>query len=165
MRFALEVTEAVRKVWPGHKPLFFRISAQDEGGWSLEDSVILARELKTRGVDAIDCSSGGINVRSPTAAAISRRPGFQVPFAERIRRDADIATIAVGLILKPAQAEAIIQSGQADLVAIGREMLYNPFWTVHAAKALGADPEYKNMPPQYGWWLDRRARTGYEKEL
>ena len=165
MRFALEITQAVRKVWPENKPMFFRVSAQDEGGWSLDDSVILAGELKARGVDAIDCSSGGINVRSPTAAATSRRLGFQVPFAERIRRAADIPTIAVGLILNPAQANAIIEQGQADLVAIGREMLYNPFWAVHAAKALGADPQFKNMPPQYGWWLDRRARTGYEKEL
>ena len=165
MRFALEVTEAVRRHWPGDKPLLFRVSAQDEGGWTLDDSVVLARELKALGVDAIDCSSGGLNVRSPTAAATSRQPGFQVPFAERIRRDAQIPTIAVGLILKPEQAEAIIANGQADLVAIGREMLYNPFWPVHAAKALGVDPEFRNMPPQYGWWLDRRAKSGYEKEL
>jgi 2,4-dienoyl-CoA reductase-like NADH-dependent reductase (Old Yellow Enzyme family) len=165
MRFALEITEAVRKHWPQDKPLFFRVSAQDEGGWTLDDSVILARELKARGVDAIDCSSGGINVRSPTAAATSRRLGFQVPLAERIKRDADIPTVAVGLILKPEQAEAIVKDGQADLVAIGREMLYNPFWAVHAAKALGVDLEFKNLPPQYGWWLDRRAKTGYDKEL
>lgn len=160
MRFVLEVTEAVRAVWPQEKPLFFRVSAQDEGGWTLDDSVALARELKARDVDAIDCSSGGINVRSPTNAAASRRLGFQVPFAERIRRDADIATVAVGLIIQPAQAEAIIANGQADLVAIGREMLYNPFWAIHAAQALGADPEFRNMPPQYGWWLDRRAKSG-----
>ena len=165
MRFALEVTEAVRKSWPQNKPIFFRISAQDEGGWSLDDSVILAQELKARGVDAIDCSSGGINVRSPTAATVSRRLGFQVPYAAYIRDKADIPTIAVGLILKPEQAEEIIREGYADMVAIGREMLYNPYWAVHAAKALGADPEYKNMPQQYGWWLDRRAKTGYEKEL
>lgn len=165
MRFALDIAVAVRRHWPAAKPLFFRISAQDEGGWTLDDSVILARELKTRGVDAIDCSSGGINVRSPTAAANTRRLGFQVPFAEKIRREADIATVAVGLILKPEQAEAIVANGQADFVAIGREMLYNPFWAIHAAKALGADPEFKAMPPQYGWWLDRRARTGYEREL
>jgi 2,4-dienoyl-CoA reductase-like NADH-dependent reductase (Old Yellow Enzyme family) len=165
MRFALEIAEAVRARWPADKPLFFRVSAQDEGGWTLEDSVALARELKARGVDAIDCSSGGISIRSPTAAAASRRPGFQVAFAEAIRREAGIPTVAVGLILHPEQAEAIIASGQADLVAIGREMLYNPFWAVHAARALGADPEFKSMPPQYGWWLDRRARTGYEREL
>lgn len=161
MRFALEVTEAVRARWPVDKPLFFRVSAQDEGGWTLDDTVVLARELKARGVDAIDCSSGGINVRSPTASATSRRLGFQVPFADRIRREADIATVAVGLILKPEQAERIIAEGKADLVAIGREMLYDPFWAVHAAEALGADPEFRNLPPQYGWWLERRAKAGY----
>jgi 2,4-dienoyl-CoA reductase-like NADH-dependent reductase (Old Yellow Enzyme family) len=163
MRFVLEVAEAVRAVWPQEKPLLFRVSAQDEGGWTLEDSVVLARELKTRGVDAIDCSAGGINVRSPTVAAASRRLGFQVPFAERIRRDAGIATIAVGLIIKPAQAEAVIAKGQADLVAIGREMLCDPFWAMHAAQALGVDPEFQNMPPQYGWWLDRRAKSGLRR--
>ncbi len=146
-------------MWPQDKPLFFRVSAQDEGGWTLDDSVVLARELKARGVDAIDCSSGGINVRSPTAAAASRRLGFQVPFAERIRRDAGIPTVAVGLIIKPAQAEAIITNGQADFVAIGREMLRDPFWATHAAQALGVDPEFRNMPPQYGWWLERRAKA------
>lgn len=165
MRLVLDIAVAVRRHWPAHKPLFCRVSAQDEGGWTLEDSVVLARELKARGVDAIDCSSGGINVRSPTAAANTRRLGFQVPFAEKIRREADIATVAVGLIINPEQAEAIVANGQADLVAIGRELLYDPFWAVRAAKALGADPEFKAMPPQYGWWLDRRARTGYEREL
>lgn len=163
MRFALEITEAVRSVWPANKPLFFRVSAQDEGGWTIEDSVILARELKARGVDAIDCSSGGINVRSPTAAANSRRLGFQVPFAERIRREADISTVAVGLIIKPEQAESIIAEGQADFVALGRQMLYDPFWAIHAAQSLGADPTFSMLPPQYGWWLERRMRSGYEK--
>jgi 2,4-dienoyl-CoA reductase-like NADH-dependent reductase (Old Yellow Enzyme family) len=163
MRFALEIAVAVRSVWPDHKPLFFRVSAQDEGGWTIQDSVILARELKARGVDAIDCSSGGINVRSPTAAANSRRLGFQVPFAERIRREADIATVAVGLIIKPEQAEAIIANGQADFVALGRQMLYDPFWAIHAAQTLGADPTFGMLPPQYGWWLERRARSGYQR--
>lgn len=165
MRFPLEVAAAVRKQWPESKPLFFRVSAVDEGGWSLADSVILARELKARGVDAIDCSSGGINVRSPTAAATSRRKGFQVHLSETIRREAGIATVAVGLILDPRQAEAIIERGQADLVAIGREMLFNPFWTLHAAMALGVDPDFKRMPPQYGWWLAQRARSGSTQEI
>jgi 2,4-dienoyl-CoA reductase-like NADH-dependent reductase (Old Yellow Enzyme family) len=165
MRFALEIAEAVRTFWPAGKPLFFRASAVDEGGWTLEDSVVLARELKALGVDAIDCSSGGINVRSPTAASVSRRLGFQVPYAEKIRNEANIMTVAVGLIITAEQAEAIIANGQADLVAIGREMLYDPFWAVHAAKALGVDPEFRNLPPQYGWWLDKRAKSGYEREL
>jgi 2,4-dienoyl-CoA reductase-like NADH-dependent reductase (Old Yellow Enzyme family) len=165
MRFALETTKAVRASWPAGKPLFFRVSAVDEGGWTLEDSIVLARELKALGVDAIDCSSGGINVRSPTAASVAHRLGFQVPFAEKIRKEANIMTVAVGLIVKADQAEAIIANGQADLVALGREMLYDPFWAVHAAKALGVDPEFRNLPPQYGWWLDRRAKSGYEREL
>jgi 2,4-dienoyl-CoA reductase-like NADH-dependent reductase (Old Yellow Enzyme family) len=161
MRFALEVTEAVRRRWPADKPLFFRVSAQDEGGWSLDDTVALARELKARGVDAIDCSSGGINVRSPTAAATSRKLGFQVPFAERVRREAEMASIAVGLIVEPKQADAIIAEGRADLVAIGREMLYDPFWAVHAGQVLMADADFNGLPPQYGWWLSRRAKGGY----
>ena len=161
MRFALEITEAVRRVWPSGKPLFFRVSAQDEGGWSLDDSIVLARELKTLGVDAIDCSSGGINVRSSTASIVSRQIGFQVPFAEKIRKQANIMTVAVGLIIGPKQAEEIIADGKADLVAIGREMLYDPFWARHAAHELGVDPEFRTMPPQYGWWLQRRAKAGY----
>lgn len=163
MRFALEVTERVRQSWPDGKPLFFRISAQDESGWRLEDSIVLARALAARGVDAIDCSSGGINVRSPTAGASRLKLGFQVPYAEAIRRETSVPTIAVGLIVLPEQAEAIIRNDQADLVAIGREMLYNPFWAHHAAMALGADPEFRNMPPQIGWWLNRRAKSGYQQ--
>jgi 2,4-dienoyl-CoA reductase-like NADH-dependent reductase (Old Yellow Enzyme family) len=162
MRFVLEVTSAVRTRWPAHKPLFFRCSSVDEGGWTLDDSVVLARELKKRGVDAIDCSAGGIGTRSPTAAGVTRRMGFQVPYAERIRRDAEIATVAVGLIMEPEHAESIIARGQADLVALGREMLLNPFWAQHAAQKLNVDPEYRLMAPVYQWWLERRAKAGYE---
>ncbi len=163
MRFTLETAVAVRRFWPAHKPLFCRISSVDEAGWTLDDSVVLARELKARGVDAIDCSAGGINVRSPTAAGVPRRMGFQVPYAERIRRDADMASIAVGLIIEPAHAESIIANGQADLVALGREMLIDPFWAHRAARALGADPEYRLMAPVYQWWLDRRDKAGYDR--
>ena len=163
MRFALEVTERVRQSWPDSKPLFYRVSAQDETGWNLDDSFVLARELTARGVDAMDCSSGGINVRSPTAGAGRLRLGFQVPLAEAIRRETGILTIAVGLIVLPEQAEEIISRHQADFVAVGREMLYNPFWAQHAARALDADPEFKNMPPQMGWWLNRREKSGYQR--
>ena len=162
MRFPLAVAEAVRARWPAHKPLFFRISSEDEGGWTLDDSVVLARELKARGVDAMDCSAGGIGTRSPTAARVTRRMGFQVPYAERIRRDADMATVAVGLIIEPEHADAVVARGQADLVALGREMLFNPFWAHHAAAKLQADPEYRQMAPVYQWWLERRAKAGYE---
>ena len=161
MRFALEICAGIRGVWPAEKPLFFRVSAVDEGGWTLDDTVVLARELKSIGVDAIDCSASGIAIRSPTASRMSPPLGFQVPYADRVRRDAGVLTVAVGLIVDARQADAIIAEGRADLVAIGREMLLNPFWPAHAAKALGADPAFKRMPVQYGWWLDRRRKTGY----
>jgi 2,4-dienoyl-CoA reductase-like NADH-dependent reductase (Old Yellow Enzyme family) len=164
MRFALEICEAVREVWPQDKPLFFRVSAVDEGGWQLDDTVVLARELKARGVDVLDCSASGISIRSPTASREKLKPGFQVPYAERVRKDADVMTMAVGLILHARQAEQILVDGRADLVAIGRELLANPFWPAHAARELGADLDYARMPVQYGWWLNRRDKTGYAKE-
>jgi 2,4-dienoyl-CoA reductase-like NADH-dependent reductase (Old Yellow Enzyme family) len=160
MRFPLEVVETVRKAWPVAKPLFVRISSIDdiEGGWSIEDSVLFSRELKRRGVDVVDCSSGGI-ASSATAAVktlVPRVPGFQLPFAERVRREAGMRTMAVGLILTAQQAEEALQGGRADLIAIGREALYDPNWPLHAAQALGADPEMNRWPVQYGWWLTRR---------
>ena len=164
MRFPLEVTEAVRRVWPQDKPLFFRVSAVDEGGWTLDDTVVLARELKALGVDVIDCSASGISIRSPTASRVSPKLGFQVPYAERVRKDAGVMTMAVGLIVHPNQAEDILTNRQADLVAVGREILYDPFWPAHAARALGCDAEFRTLPVQYGWWLDRRRKTGYVEE-
>ena len=143
-RFTREVVDAVRRVWPERLPLFVRISSTDwtEGGWTVEDSVALARDLKTRGVDLIDCSSGG-NVAHAT---IPLGPGYQVPFAERVRREAGIPTGAVGLITEPAQAEEILQSGRADLIVMARQMLRDPYWALHAAQALG-DPA--PVPNQY----------------
>jgi 2,4-dienoyl-CoA reductase-like NADH-dependent reductase (Old Yellow Enzyme family) len=166
MRFALEVCEAIRAVWPAGKPLLFRISAQDETGWSLDDSLQLTQRLRKVGVDAVDCSSGGINSRSKnmSAATLSRQLGFQVPFAETLRRETGMPTIAVGLIIHAEQAEAIVANGQADMVAIAREMLFDPFWAVHAAATLGVDPGFDLLPKPYGWWLDRRERAGYERE-
>lgn len=160
MRFPLELVSIVREVWPDDKPVFFRCSSVDdaEGGAQIEDTVVLARELQARGVDVIDCSSGGI-LGSATAAArstLSRGPGFQIPFAERVRSDTGMKSMAVGLILTAQQAEAALQAGRADLIAIGREALYNPNWPLHAAIELGADPEFAMWPYQYGWWLTRR---------
>jgi 2,4-dienoyl-CoA reductase-like NADH-dependent reductase (Old Yellow Enzyme family) len=157
MRFALEVAKAVRAAWPAEKPLFFRVSSVDgiEGGWEIEDSVALAKELKTLGVDVIDCSSGGNNPKGATAAGLMRGLGFQTPFSEKIRKEADILTQAVGLILDGPQAEAILQEGKADLIAIGREALFDPHWPLHAARALGLE-DYERWPKQYGWWLDKR---------
>ena len=120
-----------------------------EGGWTLEDTVAFARELKARGVDLVDCSSSGL-AGSATAARVPRGPGFQVPFAARIRREAELMTMAVGLIVEPQQAEDILNKGQADLVAIGREALFDPNWPAHAERALGAagDGVFASWPVQ-----------------
>jgi 2,4-dienoyl-CoA reductase-like NADH-dependent reductase (Old Yellow Enzyme family) len=143
-RIVREVVEAVRRSWPERLPLFVRISSTDwvEGGWAVEDSVALARQLKPLGVDMMDCSSGGLvpNVRVPLG------PGYQVPFADRVRRDAAIQTAAVGLITEPTQADDIIRSGQADLVLLARELLRDPHWPLRAARTLGHDAP---VPPQY----------------
>jgi 2,4-dienoyl-CoA reductase-like NADH-dependent reductase (Old Yellow Enzyme family) len=160
MRFPLEVAKAVRESWPADKPLFLRCSSIDdvEGGWSIEDTVHFAIELKKAGVDVVDCSSGGIlgSATAATKTLVPRVPGFQIPFAERIRKEAGVMTMAVGLILTPQQAEEALQAGRADLIAIGREALYDPNWPHHAAAALGADPDFAQWPQQYGWWLVRR---------
>ena len=162
MRYPLEVVKHVRDIWPSDKPLFFRVSAIDdyEGGWTIEDSLILAKELGLLGVDVIDCSSAGI-FDSATGAAKNmprspRVPGFQVPFAQKIQEQTGIQTMAVGLILDGHQAEQILQDKKATLIAIGREVLYNPNWALHAARDLGVDPTYEQWPKQYGWWLTRR---------
>lgn len=159
LRFAFEITEAVRGVWPRDKPLFFRVSAVDGdgGAWALEDTVELAKGLKARGVDVVTCSSGGIN--GPlNMAIVPRTPGYQVPYAERVRRETGLMTCAVGLITEAEQAEAVLREGRADLIALARELLYNPNWPVHAAKALGV-PDYLDLlPPAYAWWLKRREQ-------
>jgi 2,4-dienoyl-CoA reductase-like NADH-dependent reductase (Old Yellow Enzyme family) len=135
MRFALEVIEALRAVWPERLPLFLRISATDwvDGGWDVNNSVQLARAAKERGIDMIDCSSGG----SSPHATIPLKAGYQVPFSEEIRRDAAVMTGAVGLITEPVQAEAIIRDGEADLILMAREFLREPYWPLKAAQALG----------------------------
>jgi len=143
-RFAIQVTKGVRKIWPARLPLFFRVSATDwkEGGWDLAQTIELSRILKTVGVDLIDVSSGGLvpGVKVPVG------PGYQVPFAEEIRKQAGIATGAVGMITEPAQAETILQSGQADVVLLARELLRDPYWPLRAAKTLG---EKIKAPVQY----------------
>ncbi len=160
-RMLLETVEAVRGEWPEEKPLFVRVSAVDGApeGWSLDDTIALAKDLKELGVDVIDCSSGGI-LGAATAAKGAPPPlGFQVPFAEAIKKQAGLSTQAVGLIVSPEQAEAVIAEGRADLVAIGREALLDPNWPVRAAVALGADVDWERWPQQYGWWLSRRAKV------
>jgi 2,4-dienoyl-CoA reductase-like NADH-dependent reductase (Old Yellow Enzyme family) len=159
MRYPLEVLETVRAAWPANLPLSVRISSVDgiEGGIDLADSVAFAKEAKVRGADIIDCSSGGL-MGSATAARIPRGYSFQVPFAQEIRQKADIATMAVGLILHPQQAEDILADGSADLIAIGREALFDPNWPLHAQMALESRDvaAFAAWPKQYGWWLERR---------
>jgi 2,4-dienoyl-CoA reductase-like NADH-dependent reductase (Old Yellow Enzyme family) len=141
-RFLLETVDAVRGAWPSEKPVLVRISCTDwrPDGWTIEDSVWLARELKGHGVDLLDCSSGGNHPSPPTAS-----PGFQTPFAERIRRETGLATAAVGLITGFEQAETIIRTGQADMVLLGRELLRNPYWPIHAAVRLSAQLPVPNQ--------------------
>jgi 2,4-dienoyl-CoA reductase-like NADH-dependent reductase (Old Yellow Enzyme family) len=160
MRLPLEIAEAVRREMPASMPLFLRVSSVDgtQEGWNMDDTVAFARELKARGVDVIDCSSGGI-AGSATAAQVPRSLGFQVPFAERVRKEADIPTMAVGLILEAQQAEQIVQSGQADLIAIGRQSQFNPNIAHHWAHELGINRRFEDWTPEYGWWLEKRIRT------
>jgi 2,4-dienoyl-CoA reductase-like NADH-dependent reductase (Old Yellow Enzyme family) len=147
IRLLIETSRDVRNAWPDRLPLAVRISATDwvEGGWNLEQSTELSRRLKNEGVDLIDCSSGGL----VPYAKVSVGPGYQVPFAEAIRAQAQIATAAVGMITEPKQADEIIRSGRADLVLLAREMLRVPYWPIHAAKALGQVDRVR-IPPQYG---------------
>jgi 2,4-dienoyl-CoA reductase-like NADH-dependent reductase (Old Yellow Enzyme family) len=144
MRLALRITAAVREVWPERLPLIARLSCTDwaEGGWDLEQSVELARALKAGGVDLIDCSSGG----GVAGASIPLGPGYQAGFAERIRREAGVMTGTVGLITSAAQADHALRSGQADLVMLGRQLLRDPYWPLHAAAELRAEAAW---PRQY----------------
>ncbi|MFI2611027.1 NADH:flavin oxidoreductase/NADH oxidase [Kitasatospora sp. NPDC018619] len=144
IRFALEVVDAVRSVWPEELPVFFRVSATDwltedpqdgREGWTSQDTVRLAKELRAHGVDLLDVSTGGI----VPDARIEAAPGFQVPFAEAVRRGTDLPVAAVGLITEPAQAQAVLTEGRADAVLIGRELLRNPSWARHAAAVLGGE--------------------------
>ncbi|WP_459618529.1 NADH:flavin oxidoreductase/NADH oxidase [Bordetella sp. 2513F-2] len=157
MRFALEITETVRAAWPGHLPLFFRVSAVDGPGgiWSIEDTVALAAALKERGVDVIDCSSGGLSGNT-SMPVVRRVPGYQVPFAEAVRRQTGCATMAVGLITEGGQAEAILQAGQADLIALARELIWNPNWPVHTAVHMMGHEAYHLLPPEQSVRLIRR---------
>ena len=154
-RFVREVVEAIRSVIPNEMPLFFRVSAVDgsDGEWTLEDSVALARVLKSIGVDVIDCSSGGMLSASPSRI-VPRGYGFQIPYAARIKHEADISTMAVGLIVHPLQAEEALKNNETDLIALGRELLNVPNWPLHAARYF--DGGYEAWPDVYGYWLSKR---------
>jgi 2,4-dienoyl-CoA reductase-like NADH-dependent reductase (Old Yellow Enzyme family) len=145
IRLLLQVTAAVREVWPQEWPLLVRLSATDwvEDGWNSDETVELARRLKDLGVDLIDVSSGG----TAANAEIPVGPGYQTRFADRVRREAQIATSTVGMITEPAQAEHILRTGQADLILLARELLRDPYWPLHAADDLG--DKSVPWPPQY----------------
>jgi NADPH2 dehydrogenase len=155
LRYPLEVFDAIRAAFPEHKPVGVKVSATDwvEGGWDLAQTIEFARELKKRGVDWIDASSGGVSPKQK----IPLGPGYQVPFAESIRQATGLTTMAVGLITEAKQAEEIIASGKADMVALARAMLYDPRWGWHAAAELGGQVE---APPQY--W---RSQPSTQKAL
>jgi len=140
MRFALEVYTAVRDAWPQEKPIGMRLSATDwiDGGWTPDETVVLARELKTRGCDFVDVSTGGLDLRQK----IPLSPGYQVPFGEKVRKETGIRTMSVGLITDAHQAEDVIASGKADFVVLGRGVMYDPRWAWHAAEELGAETAY-----------------------
>jgi 2,4-dienoyl-CoA reductase-like NADH-dependent reductase (Old Yellow Enzyme family) len=146
MRFPIEVFEAVRAAWPSDKPLGVRISASDwvDDGWKIEDSVVFAREMQKRGCDYVCASSGGVSDQQQLALG----PGYQVPFAERIRAETGIPTMAVGMILEPDYAESLVVDGKADMVALARGLLYDPRWPWHAAEALGVG-DVPSYPVQY----------------
>lgn len=161
MRFAIEVATETRRCWPEDKPLSIRISAVDDSGWEITHSVELARRLKEVGVDIVDCSTGGLSNATHVATSASIGYGYQVEHAERIRAEAHIMTMAVGHIIHADQAEAILQNGQADLIAIGREMLHNPNWPIDAAQKLGVEPGFAHVPSPYGYWLEKRAQSRF----
>lgn len=157
MRLCLEIVEAVRGAWPAGRPLFMRVSAVDgvNGAWNVEDTVALARAAKERGVAVVTTSSGGI-AGPGTAAPVPRVPGYHVPYAERVRHETGVLTVAVGLITEARHAEEILQKGQADFIALAREFLWNPHWPVHAARELGVPGYLDLLPRGYAWWLKRR---------
>jgi 2,4-dienoyl-CoA reductase-like NADH-dependent reductase (Old Yellow Enzyme family) len=158
MRFPLLVAEAVRAIWPAERPVFYRASVTDniEGGLTVEDSIALARALKDKGIDVIDCSAGGMT-GSISLAATKIRPGYQVKLAAAVRRGAGIPTMAVGAIIEPRQAEAILADGEADLVALGRQMMAEPHWLYRAALELGLADPHAILPRNYAFYLERRA--------
>lgn len=139
-RFALEVSEAVRKNFPAEYPVFMRLSVDDDAGWTPDDSVLLSRLLKEKGIDVVDCSGGGMTSKPVRSAPVGYN--YQSHYSEKLRKEAGIMTMAVGLIVEAQQAERLLQEGRADLVALAREMLYNPNWPMDAALKMGLDGEF-----------------------
>ncbi|MET0293931.1 MAG: NADH:flavin oxidoreductase/NADH oxidase [Phenylobacterium sp.] len=157
MRLPLRIAKRMREIWPDHLPCFVRISSVDgvDVGWSLDDSVAYAAELKAIGIDVIDCSSGGFKLPNDKSL-VSRTPGFQLPFSERIRNETGLMTMGVGLIRTGEFAELVLVDGRADLVAMGRELLWNPNLPGQLAVEFGGDADWSTWPDPYRWWLRRR---------
>ncbi len=158
-RFAVEVARAIRAHWPERYPLAFRLSATDwvDGGIEAEDAVVTATALKAAGVDMIDCSTGGIGGKDRPRRMVIEE-GFQVPFADQVRREAEIATMAVGFLWGAERCEEVVATCQADMIALARELLDDPNWPLHAAATLGADESHNLWPVEAGWWLMKRDR-------
>lgn len=157
MRICLEIVEAVRAAWPADRPVFMRVSAIDgvNSQWTVEDTLALVLAAKERGVSVVTTSSGGIHGPG-TATLMPRVPGYHVPYSERVRRETGVTTIVVGLITAASHAEQILENGQADMIALARELLWNPNWPVHAARELGVHDYLDLLPLGYAWWLKRR---------
>lgn len=157
MRLPLRIAAIMREVWPDDLPCFVRLSSVDGVGigWSLEDSIAYAKALKAIGIDMIDCSSGGFKLLRENSL-VARTPGFQLPFSEAIRKEANILTMGVGLIREAEPAALALEDGRCDLVALGRELLWNPNWPAQVAAEYDVGPGWDLWPEQYGWWIKRR---------
>jgi 2,4-dienoyl-CoA reductase-like NADH-dependent reductase (Old Yellow Enzyme family) len=157
-RYLMEIVERVREHWPASKPLFVRLSCFDGAGWELEDTLKLVPMLVAAGVDLIDCSAGGIT-GSPLTSDETLRYCYQAELARKVREATGVKTAAVGLIVHAEHAEELVATGAADLIAVGREMLYNPNWALDAAQKLGVDPDFEVVNRHTGFWLERRAKS------
>ncbi len=157
MRLPLHIAAMMREIWPAHLPCFVRISSVDGVGvgWALEDSIAFASQIKAVGIDVVDCSSGGFKLPKDNNL-VARTPGFQLPFSEAIRRETGILTMGVGLIREAAPATLALEQGRCDLVALGRELLWNPNWPAQIAAEHGVGAGWGLWPEQYGWWIKRR---------
>ncbi len=158
-RFAIETAKSIRKFWPDNLPLIFRLSATDwlDGGIEIEDTIEIAKALKSVGVDMIDTSTGGVGGKERPRRMVIEQ-GFQVPFASQIRKASDIPTMAVGFLWDADKCSEIIETGQADMIALARELLDDPNWPLHAAQKLGANENHSLSPIESGWWLMKRER-------
>lgn len=161
MRLAIEVTEAMRAAIPDDVPILWRTSVVDgiDGGLTIEDTIAFARELRAHGVDAIDCSSGGVTADRRQDSRVRRGFAFHAPYSRAIKEAIGMPVATVGLVVDPHQAEAILRAGDADIIAIGRELLNEPNWPLHARDALQGGVRHDHWPRQAGWWLDKRLRA------